>query len=204
MKGILLAGGSGTRLAPMTSIVSKQLLPMYDKPMLYYPLSVLMLAGMREVMIISTPRDLPLMRDLLGDGSQLGIRIEYKVQEKPQGIAQALILAEEFVGGDSVCLILGDNLFYGHKMIEQLQAALAKPSGATVFAYHVQDPERYGVVDFDTAGNATALANSVANDKKRNMSVTPSIIHHLQHDSAPNLKLVSEITHPLFIIYYFR
>lgn len=158
MKGILLAGGAGTRLAPMTQAISKQLLPIYDKPMLYYPLSVLMMAGIREVLIISTPRDLPLMQALLGDGALLGMQFDYKVQETPGGIAQALILGANFIDGDSVCLILGDNLFYGHKMIESLEAALAKPDGATVFAYHVADPERYGVVTFDASGKATAIA----------------------------------------------
>lgn len=157
MKGIVLAGGAGTRLAPMTLTTSKQLLPVYDKPMLYYPLSVLMMAGIREILIISTPRDVPLMRELLGDGSQLGIRLQYQVQETPAGIAQAFILGADFIGNDTVCLILGDNLFYGHKMIESLETALTKPSGATVFAYHVADPERYGVVTFDAAGNAIAL-----------------------------------------------
>ena len=157
MKGIILAGGSGTRLAPMTTIISKQLLPIYDKPMLYYPLSLLMMAGVREVAIISTPRDVPLMRNLLGDGSQLGIRLEYIVQDTPNGIAQAFILAEEFIDNQPVCLVLGDNLFYGHKLVDALQNAFARSSGASVFAYHVSDPERYGVVSFDTNGKTTAI-----------------------------------------------
>lgn len=157
MKGIILAGGSGTRLAPMTRVMSKQLLPIYDKPMLYYPLSVLMMTGITEILIISTPRDVPLMQDLLGDGSQLGLKLSYAVQEKPAGIAQAFILGEKFIGKDQVCLILGDNLFYGHKLVERLQAASQERSGATVFAYHVSDPERYGVVSFDGKGVATGI-----------------------------------------------
>ncbi len=163
MKGIILAGGSGTRLAPMTSVVSKQLLPIYDKPMIYYPLSVLMMAGIRDILIISTPRDLPLIKDLLGDGSKLGITLQYKVQENPQGIAQAFTLGADFIGADSVCLILGDNLFYGHKLIECLQEALEQPAGATVFAYHVSDPERYGVVNLDGKGKAISIEEKPKN-----------------------------------------
>jgi glucose-1-phosphate thymidylyltransferase len=157
MKGIILAGGSGTRLAPMTGVISKQLLPIYDKPMLYYPLSVLMMAGVREICIISTPRDLPLMQALLGDGKKLGLCLEYLVQEKPQGIAQAFILAADFIGASPVCLILGDNLFYGQNLIESLQSAMKKTKGATVFAYRVNDPERYGVVTFNVSGEAVAI-----------------------------------------------
>ncbi len=163
MKGIILAGGSGTRLAPMTSVVSKQLLPVYDKPMLYYPLSVLMMAGIDDILIISTPRDVPLMRDLLGDGSQLGIKISYLVQEKPEGIAQAFILGADFIGSEPVCLILGDNLYYGNKLIDGLQSALKQQAGATVFAYHVADPERYGVVTFDNKGVATKIEEKPKN-----------------------------------------
>lgn len=171
MKGIVLAGGSGTRLAPMTSVISKQLLPIYDKPMLYYPLSMLMMAGVREILIISTPRDVPLMRELLGDGSQLGIRLEYVVQDAPNGIAQAFILGEKFIGNDPVCLVLGDNLFYGHKLIEALERAFAQPRGASVFAYRVSDPERYGVVNLDVAGRAVSIVEKPKNPES-NWAVT--------------------------------
>lgn len=157
MKGILLAGGSGTRLFPTTKSVSKQLLPVYDKPTIYYPLSTLMLAGVREIQIISTPRDTPLIAELLGDGSQLGMKLSYKVQPKPEGIAQAFLLSEEFLAGSPACLILGDNLFYGHDMTTQLSQASTLKTGATVFAYHVHDPERYGVVEFDD-GTSKALS----------------------------------------------
>ena len=157
MKAIILAGGSGTRLAPMTGAVSKHLLPVFDKPMLYYPLSTLMLAGIREFLIISTPRDLPMMQAMLGDGKRLGISIEYAEQAAPKGIAEALIIGEKFTAGGPVCLILGDNLFFGHKMVEPLAAACANPKGATVFAYYVSDPERYGVVAFDASGRPVSL-----------------------------------------------
>lgn len=157
MKGVLLAGGSGTRLYPLTLAVSKQLLPVYDKPTLYYPLSTLMLAGIRDVLVISTPRDLPMIRALLGDGKQLGMRIEYAEQPKPEGIAQAFVIGQEFIGSDPACLILGDNLFYGHDLVSLLQDAAGLKKGATVFGYHVHDPERYGVVEFDTDGRAISL-----------------------------------------------
>jgi len=157
MKGIILAGGHGTRLYPITQVMCKQLLPIYDKPMIYYPLSVLMLAGIREILVISTPDDLPRIESLLGDGSKLGMSFHYKVQEEPRGLADAFIVGEEFIGNDRVCLILGDNIFYGHGMPELLKDALATENGATVFGYYVSDPERYGVVDFDNEGNVLSL-----------------------------------------------
>lgn len=157
MKGIILAGGAGTRLYPLTACISKQLLPVYDKPTIYYPLSVLMLAGLREILIISTPRDLPMIERLLGDGSQIGLKLSYKVQPEPKGIAQAFTLGAEFIGNDSVCLILGDNVFYGHDFTQLVSEATKLKNGACVFAYQVKDPERYGVVEFSKDGKAISI-----------------------------------------------
>lgn len=171
MKAIILAGGSGTRLYPSTKIITKQLLPVYDKPMIYYPLSTVMLAGIRDILIISTPQDLPMYKNLLGDGSQLGLRLEYVEQQKPEGIAQAFTLGETFIGKDNVCLILGDNIFYGYGFSGMLEEAAQLKSGALVFSYYVKDPERYGVSEFDSAGNVISIEEKPLKPKS-NYAVT--------------------------------
>ncbi len=171
MKGIVLAGGSGTRLYPVTKSISKQIIPVYDKPMIYYPISILLLAGIKEILIISTPQDIHLYENLLGDGSALGVHFEYAIQPSPDGLAQAFIIGEEFIGKDSVCMVLGDNIFYGYNLSNMLQAAASLKDGATVFGYYVNDPERYGVAEFDQDGKVLSLEEKPAKPKS-NFAVT--------------------------------
>ncbi len=188
MKGILLAGGSGTRLYPVTSVVNKQLMPIYNKPMIYYPLSVLMLAGLREILVISTPDDLPRFRELLGDGSNWGLSLQYEVQSNPEGLAQAFIIGHDFVGNDNVCMILGDNILYGQGLKEQLQIAHSRKTGGTVFGYYVNDPERFGVVTFDSEERVVDLEEKPMSPKS-NYAVTGLYFYDNRVlDIAANLK----------------
>lgn len=192
MKGIILAGGSGTRLYPLTHVVSKQLLPIYDKPMIYYPLSVLMLAGIREILVISTPQDLPRFEQLLGNGSDYGLSFSYKVQEQPNGLAEAFILGADFIGDDSVCMVLGDNIFYGHGLTGMLKNSVSRiengDAGGVVFGYWVQDPERYGVVAFDPDGKVTSLEEKPQHPKSNYAVVGLYFYDHQVVDIAKNLK----------------
>lgn len=188
MKGIILAGGSGTRLYPATQVVSKQLLPVYDKPMVYYPLSTLMLAGIRDILVISTPQDTPRFEQLLGDGSQWGINLSYAVQPKPDGIPQAFIIGSNFIGKDPCALILGDNIFYGHDLSTDLQATARKSSGATIYAYPVQDPERYGVIEFDAAHKVVSIEEKPKHAKSRYAQTGFSVYDNRVIDIARNMK----------------
>lgn len=198
MKGIILAGGAGTRLYPITQVVCKQLLPVYDKPMIHYPLSTLMLAGIQDILIISTPEDTPRLRDLLGDGSRLGLSLSYAVQDAPRGLADAFRVGKEFLGDDPVCLVLGDNIFYGHGLPSMLQNAAGRTNGATVFGYYVNDPERYGVVEFDGDRRVISLAEKPANAKS-NYAVVGLYFYdndvvQIAHDLKPSARGELEIT----------